>query len=391
MELLARCARVGHASKDKCDPAFIPCTERSLSYPYNYLAQKFKMGAARHHPEQISTASPFVATFPATNLLVFAYSHISFRSAIQAFDLSKLLHPGISQLNTKRPSKMFSQDRKYFPFRFSRVLALLLLLTSPRRVISGPESCGKIAHAFMKNPTAEVVTDTKFLVNLVDCLTSLGYNDVISQKLRDLILKLPDLIEKVLPFGKEKGLVLLSAYLAYRSYELYDRAMKLEANYRKYRHEFEELQEEIKPVLKFIMEQLIPQLKNGDIDSMQNTIEKLLRMLGGFSTKLRELTEAINKDVTQGESNKRWSFGYAAGATTACVGSIFVASPMAVGFTCVPAAVSVASYISLDRDNTLTKLDLLWEDMVKLRKELAKYRTHLQLAKMNHKGKSKCN
>ena len=27
------------------------------------------MGAARHYPEQKSTASPFVATFPATNLL----------------------------------------------------------------------------------------------------------------------------------------------------------------------------------------------------------------------------------------------------------------------------------------------------------------------------------
>ena len=31
---------------------------------------KIQMGAARHYPEQKSTASPFVATFPATNLLV---------------------------------------------------------------------------------------------------------------------------------------------------------------------------------------------------------------------------------------------------------------------------------------------------------------------------------
>ena len=63
-------ARVGHASKDECDPAFIPCTERSLCSPYNYLAQNLKMGPAHHHPKQKSTASPFVATFPATNLLV---------------------------------------------------------------------------------------------------------------------------------------------------------------------------------------------------------------------------------------------------------------------------------------------------------------------------------
>ena len=107
-------------------------------------------------------------------------------------------------------------------------------------------------------------------------------------------------------------------------------------------------------------------------------------MLGDFSTKLRELTEPIHMDVTKGESNKRWSFAYAVCSTTACIGSIFVASPMAVGFTCVPAAVSVASYISLDI--SLTKLDLLWEDTEKLRKELAKYLTHLQLAQMNHEG-----
>ena len=63
-------ARVGHASKDKCDPPFIPCTERSLSSPYNYFAQKFKMGAVHRHPEQKYTVSPLVATIPATNLLV---------------------------------------------------------------------------------------------------------------------------------------------------------------------------------------------------------------------------------------------------------------------------------------------------------------------------------
>ena len=233
----------------------------------------------------------------------------------------------------------------------------------------------------MENPSA-AVTDTKFLANLVDCLTSLGANGV----LRDLILKLPDLMEKVLPFiTKEKGLVLLAAYLAYRSYELYDRAMKLEVNYRKNQYDFKVLQEKIKIVLKFILGKVIPQLnENGDIASMQNNIEELRRKLGDLSAELRELTEAIHRDVTQGESHKRWSFGYAAGLTTACVGSILVGSPMGVGFTCVPAAFFVASHMSLD--NTLTKLDLLWDDTENLRKELAKYLTHLGLVKMNHKG-----
>ena len=61
----------GRASKDKCNPALIPCTKRGLSSSYNYLAQQNQNGAARHYPEQTSTASPFVATFLAANLLVF--------------------------------------------------------------------------------------------------------------------------------------------------------------------------------------------------------------------------------------------------------------------------------------------------------------------------------
>ena len=278
---------------------------------------------------------------------------------------------------------MFSQDRKYsVPFRFSRVLGLLLLLTSPTQAISAQESCVKIAHALMENPTPAVVIDTKFLANLVDCL---GANGVIPQKLLDLILKLPDLIDKVLPSNKEKGLVLLSAYLAYRSYELYDRAMKVEENYKKYRYDFEELQEKIKPVLKSIREQLIPQLKNGDTASMQNTIEKLLRMLDGFSTKLRELSEAIHRDVTLGESHKRWLSGYVAASAAACVGSIFVAGPISMAVTGVSFAICVINRISLG--NSLTKLDLLWVDTGNMRKILAKYWADLQLATINpHEG-----
>ena len=106
----------------------------------------------------------------------------------------------------------------------------------------------------MKNPTAAVVTDTEFLLNIVDCLLSLGTNDEISHQLQNLIQKLPELIEKVLPVAKDKAGLLLSAYLAYKSYELHERAMNLETNvYRKHRHDFEVLQEKMRPVVNFIL------------------------------------------------------------------------------------------------------------------------------------------
>ena len=54
-------------------------------------------------------------------------------------------------------------------------------------------------------------------MNIVDCLLSLGANEEISRQLQDLVQKLPELIEKVLPVAKDKAGLLLSAYLAYKS------------------------------------------------------------------------------------------------------------------------------------------------------------------------------
>lgn len=305
----------------------------------------------------------------------------SFRSALKAFDLSKLLLPKITP-SKQKSDEMFSQNRKHFCLRFSRVVALLLLLTSPTQAISMPKSCVKAADGWMKNPTAAVVTDTEFLLNIVDCLLSLGTNDEISHQLQNVIQKLPELIEKVLPVAKDKAGLLLSAYLAYKSYELHERAMNLETNvYKKHRHDFEVLQEKMRPVLNFINDQLILQWKSGDIASIQNIVIPLLQMLSRFSVDLKALNDAVHRDVTQGGSDKRRSFAYAAGLTTVCVGTMFFAGPAASGLTCLPSAVFVAgcikSYNSLEE--TLSKLELLWETTAKRHKELAKFHASLEL------------
>ena len=56
------------------------------------------MGAARHFPEQKSTASPFVATFPATNLLVLDEVELSIEK-YEANSTSK--HTYLESLTTK--------------------------------------------------------------------------------------------------------------------------------------------------------------------------------------------------------------------------------------------------------------------------------------------------
>ena len=219
-------------------------------------------------------------------------------------------------------------------------------------------------------------------MNIVDCLLSLGANEEISRQLQDLIQKLPELIDKALPVAKDKAGLLLSAYLAYKSYELHDRAMDLETNlYKKDRHEFEVLQEKMKPVLNFTNDQLILQWKSGDTAGIQKIMITLLQMLSRFSVDLKALNDAIHKHVTQCGSDKRLSLAYAAALSTVCVGTMFLASPAAIGLTCLPSAGVVAgcikNYKSLEE--TLSKLELLWEITAKRQKELAKYHASLEL------------
>ncbi|XP_068758317.1 uncharacterized protein [Montipora capricornis] len=271
----------------------------------------------------------------------------------------------------------FSQNRKHF----RGVMALLFLLTSPTQAISMPKSCVKVGDAWKKNPTATVATDTDFLVNIVDCLLSLGGNDEISRQLQDLIQKLPKLIEKLLPVAKDKAGLLLSAYLAYTSYELHDRAMNLETNlHKKNRHDFEMLQEKTRPIVNFINDQLILQWKSGDISSLQNIALPLLRMLSHLSADITALIDTIKKDIMQAGNDKRLSLAYAAGSVTVCVGTMFSASFAGIGLICLPSvgfvAVSIKSYKSLEE--TLSELELLWENTAKRRKELARYYANLE-------------
>jgi len=137
----------------------------------------------------------------------------------------------------------------------------------------------------------------------------------------------------------------------------------------------------MRPVLNFINDQLILQWKSGDIASIQNIGVQLLQMLRRFSADLNASMDAIQKDVTQGGSDKRRSLAYAACSIAGCVGTMFFASSAIIGLTCLSSAgvvaFSIKSYNSLEE--TVFKLDLLWENTAKRHKKLAKYQASLEL------------
>ena len=275
---------------------------------------------------------------------------------------------------------MYPQDRKYFRFRFSRVLALAFLLSSPPQAVSVPDSCAEVETALMTSPTAPLVEDPKFVSNVVECLTK-EENWKAIKNVVELIQKLPELIDKAILVGKKGGLVVLSAYLLYRSFELYERAIHLARDCKMDMLEFELLQEEIEP-LRDLEKELIPQWKNGNYINMQISTGELLEKLSHFSTVLRKLVQVIHQDAKKGESDKIWSVFYSVGAVAVCAGSFYTGKPVIIIIACglsgVTIAISVKSSYSLS--DTLTKLDMLWEDTAKMLKEIVKFRS--QIAKM---------
>ncbi|KAJ7387233.1 hypothetical protein OS493_004207 [Desmophyllum pertusum] len=156
----------------------------------------------------------------------------------------------------------------------------------------------------MTSPTAPPVEDPKFVSNVVECFNVMTKEKTWKaiKNARELIQQLPELMDKAIPIGKKGGLVVLSAYVLYKRFELYDRAMTLARDY-----EFELLQEEIIPFRDYLESQLIPQWKKGNFANMQMITGKLLERLSRDSTVLGQLVQVIHQHAKKGESDKRWT------------------------------------------------------------------------------------
>ena len=280
---------------------------------------------------------------------------------------------------------LFSQERKYFRFRFSRVMALVFLLTYPTQTRSGPKGCAGVVSAWMKTTdTTTLVLDPTFISSLAECINEMQEVGNKLDKLQPIIQQLPELIEKALPVAKEGGLVLLSVYVLYRSFELYNRAMNLEKDCKLYRKEFEALKDEMEPYKDFIVTHLIPGWEKGNASSLEKVTDELLQMMARQLTKMRELIQAIHTGTKNAESDIRWSIFYVFVANVVHWCSIAVGNKMmsliTFGVGVVTSLCNLASIVK--HGYTLPKLDTLGKDVNAMRKEITKYRAQLDVAKM---------
>jgi len=278
---------------------------------------------------------------------------------------------------------MIPQDNTHFRFRFSLVLFLVFLLTSPTQSSRAEKSCAAVSLAWggveVKFPLGK---DPQFVRNLTDCFNGVKK---IGSEIQVILKELPELIDKVLPVAKKEGLVLLSLYLLYKSFIVYNETVILEVNVRTYRDKLDALEKEMKPFRDFIDTELIPQWEEGNIANLEKLIKNLLQRMGRFSTEIQGLTQDIRRDYIQGGSNQRFSAFLAVSGGVLCVHNLVQTPYPKISVLVCGAALGIAgfswwSYSSLCK--TLPKLELLEKDSTKMNEEITSYQTKIDLAKM---------
>ena len=236
----------------------------------------------------------------------------------------------------------------------------------------------------------------QFVRELADCLNwaQKRHNEI--QKITE---QLPKEIDKALPVSWTKGLVLLSVYIYYKSYLLYDEANILEVNISSYGDTLEGIEVDMKGIRDFIKTKIIPRPEAGNTPNLEKVVNKLLEMIGRHSEVLQGLTEAIRQDIKTGGSQQRLSTFVAVCGFVLCLGSVAVrpapnvANPQSSGvsqYLCV-AAIGAAGYCWFScssLSDTLPELERLEKDATTMGQEITRYQSQLNILKMEAELKS---
>lgn len=180
------------------------------------------------------------------------------------------------------------------------------------------------------------------------------------------------------------GLLVVSGYFLFKSYQLYKRIADLEQNLEKYSEDYKLLLVELDIINDFINKEIEPQWKNGNTAKILTNIDTVIEKLINFVNRLNELADLISQDIVQGHGDKMKSVQLPVGGGIACVSSLFTGMPLLVLPTCAASACTVywgfRNYYSVDE--TLKQSKVLKEDIMKVREEITMTRATLEVMKM---------
>nr|XP_058952249.1 uncharacterized protein LOC131779695 [Pocillopora verrucosa] len=274
---------------------------------------------------------------------------------------------------------MSSQDRKYFRFRFFRILVLLILFTSPTTSatngLSVPEICPKLERALKPSQSDDELN--KLLIKFLASVEWQQLSSFAKQNLRGLIKGIPPKIAN----SAKGSLVIVSVHLIFLSNNLYEQAVILTEDCKQHRDKFEELQTEMGVVQQAIKTKFSSLSKSIDFATMYERIEEVIKILDDFHRKLEEITNDVKKSLIKSQHNKPWAIWYIVAATAACSSSFYFTSLWVRGLTCVTSTgviiQSFTSFFLLDKCSE--ELNQLQNETKKLRQDLAGNRTQLRL------------
>ena len=198
---------------------------------------------------------------------------------------------------------------------------------------------------------------------------------MLPKEVGDLVLKVQNTGESTSAIVKRAGPGFVAVYLLYKTFDMYDRAMNLNMDYKMYREEFDLLQMELRSVTKFIDTEVMPLWGHLESATLQNTRTKLIAKLSRLNAALIQLARVVYKDLKRAASEIRWSVAYGVVSTAVCVGSIFVGNVPG-GITCAGTVLSGLSFASLT--GTINKLTSLLNEMATMAKEIEEYRILLE-------------
>ena len=269
---------------------------------------------------------------------------------------------------------MYSQDRKYFRFRYRVIFVAFLLIpttasSAPKQdsasVLPGLVQCAAIVSTLIKDPNGFFKNPDEATI-VQGCIQSVPHVSEIMKYAEGPIVG--------------AGLLVVSGYLLHESTELYKRTKGLELNHEKYKDDFKLLEEELAIIKDYIEKDIEPHWRNGSTDKLVRNLKTVIEKLISFFDRLNELADHIRKDIKQGSDDKTWCYGYGVAGVIMCVCSLLTGHPLLIIPTCILGAITVywnyQNHNSLDE--TLETSNLLKKAIIKKREEIIETRATLE-------------
>jgi len=240
---------------------------------------------------------------------------------------------------------------------------------------------------YAKRMAIESMTiDLRLVSNIIDCIKELHklyrttdwkkIHNMIPNGVREILRNVPNLGEKALAVAtKTQRLLFMPLYSLYKALDMFHQAKTLDRQYKKYREEFDRLQEELDLTIDQIQNELLPNREYSSTTALQITSMEVLQRLDRFSADLKHLARFIKSDIDRSHSNRDWTVTYVFGSVFFFVASLATGNVPGAAISGTAALTGLANNAALT--GTIRRLESLELEIEVTCDEIKEYRSRL--------------